>query len=1134
MSGPGRIFPLVAAQAAAADPTGHRWLSASAGTGKTQVLSARVLRLLLTPCVGPENILCITFTKAGAAEMADRVSRTLAAWVRMPAADLAADLKAIGADFAPPALARARTLFARLLDAPGGLRVETIHGFAQGLLAAFPVEAGLIPGVRPLDDRDSAELAREVLAGLIADATLAGDTRLIEAMQALSRRHGEGDALGYLMRWRGQDALEPFGDQDAIAAIARRLAGLDFEGDAAAELVRQCGASTVPASALRKAIASTGAWGATGREWADCMARWLDLAPQDRAAGLMELHSCFATKDGSARKWKPGLLKIDPDYPRLAQELADWCSGVLAIEGKAELADRLSGALWAGRAFAAAWRAAKRARGAIDFDDMIALSAELLKQPGIGDWIRFKLDARIDHILVDEAQDTNRAQWDIVKAVAEDYFQIEGEKGERLRTLFTVGDFKQAIFGFQGSAPEHFEAARAWFRDRAAQTLRPLVDVALDRSFRSTPPVLEAVDAMLAEVGASALGMADAVPPHATGRPAHGGLLLFPPVTSEEEDGESEDEEAGEESWLAEHERIFAGRLAVQLREWLDPASPLKLLAEGGRALRSVQPGDVMILVKSRGDLAALIVARLYAEGVPVAGLDRLTISRPLAVQDLLGAIRFVLQPDDDLNLANLLVSPLIGFDQDRLFAAAHGRGKRPLWQVVREDPAFADAAAPLAALLARADYGTPYRFLEHVLSGPMQGRRRLLERLDREARVPIEELCALALAHERDHAPSLEGFLRWIERGDVPVKREGAGSEAGVRVMTAHGSKGLQAPLVILADATRNPDHGPKTGRAVPFGDGAIPIPPVPKALRHGVVQEAAEDGERREAEEHLRLLYVAMTRAEEWLVVAGSTGKRGPGKRSWHGIVGAALDRLDAQMIDDPRWGSVRRHATIADLPGKDASPEVAERTPLPDWAARPAPVEARPPRPLAPSSQGPDDAPRRPAGPAMAKAAARGRLLHSLFERLPAVEPAAREAAALRWLAAQGRGFDEAEQAAMAAQAVTLLADRAFAHVFTPGGLAEAPIAARVGEAVIAGTVDRLVILPDRIAVIDYKTGSDVPADAAAVPMAYVRQMARYVAALEALYPRRAVAAALLYTHAPRLIELSAALLAPHKIL
>jgi ATP-dependent helicase/nuclease subunit A len=1113
------LQPLAGAQALAAAPDAHVWLSASAGTGKTHVLTARVFRLLLQG-VRPENILCLTFTKAGAAEMADRIHDRLAAWVQMEEGELFADLEALHEESGPEARDRARRLFAEVLESTGGgLRIQTIHGFCQQLLTAFPLEAELSPGFRPLDQREQAHLARQTLADLVVRAQEQGDDALMQSLQAISLRLGEGGAEQFLIRCAAHlPALEQL--PEGIAPWLYRELGLP-EGDIIAHIASECDDAQFDMRSLAWVAQANADWG-TGRalERCDRIARWRTLDALGRAEMLADLHAAWAKADGdiiSAKGWVP---PID-GYGEASARLHSRCAELLSLKALATYADLLAQGLHAGRAYARAYGEAKQLAGAVDFNDLIARTADLLSQPGIADWIRYKLDQRIDHIMVDEAQDTNVGQWQIVGALAAEFFSGEGAKGDRVRTVFTVGDFKQAIFGFQGTSPQAFAAAQILFQRHAEDADHPFHDLSLERSFRSTPAVLDVVDHTIATLNAERLGLPQGDVRHISANRFPGEVLLWKPAIA----GLSDDAE-GEEDWVADQERLLAQNIARQIRQWIHDRMMLE--SRG----RPVTAGDIMILVRRRSELARLIVARLYEEGVAVAGIDRLRLNAPLAVRDLLAALRFAVQPEDDLNLAALLVSPLIGWSQDDLMTRAMGR-RTGLWQhLIRtlDD----DLLAPLRTLLGRADLTTPYRYLEAVLSGPMEGRRRLIERLGIEAADPIEELLNAALAFESDDHPSLQRFVDWFDRGEVEIVRDAAAQGDSLRLLTVHGAKGLQAPVVILADACLDPDAGTRSDSLAWNG---LPILAPRKSERLGPIGQVLEEARAAEREEHWRLLYVALTRAEERLIVTGSLGPRARGlsqPESWFSAVENALIALGAEWEDDPLWGARRRWQGREVLPSRAPETSTVSESAVhaePVWLRQPAPEEARPPRPLAPSAPVEDDVPYPPPTPAMRAASERGRWLHALFERLPDVPPGQRRERADRWLQQQGAS-DSALRHDVIAQALRVIEDSDFAPLFKPGALAEAPVAAVVGEVVVAGTVDRLCVSPDLVQVVDFKTGRIAPLTPEEVPSAHVRQMAAYAAALQVIFPNRRIEAGLLYTSAPRLITLPDDLLAAHK--
>ncbi|MCA0909053.1 double-strand break repair helicase AddA [Qipengyuania gaetbuli] len=1136
----GKVYPLVGHQRDAVDPQESVWLSASAGTGKTQVLSARVLRLLLEQGADPSQILCLTFTKAGAAEMAVRVNEVLARWVRMEDTQLAEELGNLGARTDPDTRARARSLFARVLDCPGGgLRIDTIHAFAQYLLAAFPAEAEILPGSQPMEDRERDLLSREVLGELLEE----GDPRFVEAIAEMSRRKGADAVRGWLMKCAGYlDLWKLPGWQGDLSGAVRRVLGVP--GDAGPEWVGDaCSDAVFPVASLLACSRINAEWGTkTGLDNADFAASWLAAGTQDRLAMLDGFFGTLLTKKGEPSRLG-NLEKIDPSYGGRIEEVLEGIERVAQRRALLALAEFLAPQLEAGRAFALRWQEAKAREGLVDFDDLIQRAAHLLSDAAVADWIRYKLDRSFDHILVDEAQDTNRAQWQIVEALTDDFFSGEGARSDHIRTIFTVGDFKQAIFGFQGTSPRNFAEARDRFAERmrraaeaadearGAQRARTLQEYGLGQSFRTADNVLDFVDAAIGAIGSERLGLDRAAEAH-KGQDRPGLVALWNTIHADSgmEEGEADD------SWLGKHDRKLADRIARQVKRWMDDGFPL---VKGDRPRRA-GPGDVMILVRKRRDLASLIVARLYRHGVPVAGVDRLRLGNPLAVKDLMAAIRFAAQPLDDLTLASLLVSPLVGWSQEELLE--HGfrpKGVR-LWEHLREGkhPRVVQTVSDLREILRRADYDSPQQLLHWILVGPMDGRRALVARLGREANDPIDELLNAANAYASAHVASLQGFIRWFDAGEGEIKREAGEGGDQVRVMTVHGSKGLQAPIVILADAAIGPDGAGDLELADrPIGTDLVhpvPLPGLRKDEKVGPLSEAEDIASAEAMEEHWRLLYVAMTRAEEALFIGGSLGprdaKNGPHEDSWY----ARLKPLFGdEALEDDLWGARWEWGALSDAKLPPPSAEAEPRTELPDWAQRPVGPEPRPPRPLAPSGLGEVEGSDPPLPPEIAAGAARrGVLIHALLERLPEVVEDEREARATAWLAKQAPDLPEAERAEMLARALDVLREPAFAAIFAPGALAEIPLAATVQGQVVMGTADRLLVTDDTVTVVDFKTARRPPASLGAVPETTLRQMAAYVAALEAIYPGRRVSAAVLYTQTPQLIALPESALAPYK--
>jgi ATP-dependent helicase/nuclease subunit A len=1140
----------------ASDPSAHVWVSASAGSGKTTVLTDRILRLLMDGA-RPESILAITFTRTAAAEMRERVLGALLAWAQADDAALAQGLDRLGVEAGPEALARARSLLPRVLDAPGGLGITTIHAFAQGLVSAFPLEAGLAPGVAALDERAAALLRNASLARLLEEAAAGPADGLAADLARVATESGPAS-----LRERMPKLLEAGGrlshlpSAAAVTALLRRGLGLS-EGQSREEAMAD---ALHPDAFDDGAVADLGrllqAGGdARSRDRAAFALAWPGVPAGERLEHWRTLLSLTRTSAGRPRSFA-SIEKRAPGTLSAAARVEAALAPVEELERGFGLLDHAGAHLRIGWALARHYAAAKAARGAIDFDDMIARAADLLARPGAAAFAGAMLDRRVEHLLVDEAQDTNARQWTILRALSEEYFAGEGSRPAGARSLFVVGDTKQAIFAFQGTDPKVFEDQRGEL-SRTGQ----LREVPLETNFRSAPVVLALVDAVLADLGPEALGLPPgSAPRHIADRAqAAGSVTLLPAVPPADRGkagaegadhgagdstgngaGDSAGDSTGDSTGDPPRDPEFARALAECIHGWVDADSPTRLWLSPSRDRpqgRWARPGDVLVLLRKRGELMADLVGALFARGVPVAGVDRMLLAEPLAVQDLLAAASFAVQPADDLALASLLVSPLIGWDHEAVRALRDRAPGRTLWEGLREAAGAGGEAGRAAAaremlegLRAAADRGPPAAFLDHVLNGPPGGRARLLARLGPEAEDAIDALMAEALATEAGGAVGLRALLARVAAAEGHVSRAPAHGLDAVRVMTVHGAKGLQAPVVLLADAAHEPQV--KTGGIVTLALDGTEVPIVygkgdnaTAAVRDAIA--AAEAAARRE---HFRLLYVALTRAEDHLVVAGQMGLKqakagGPGDDSWHRVVERAMQAAGA--VSCPAPAGIPGEALVlrsgAPAPGDappDAPDAAAPRAEVPAWARTRAPAEPSPGRPLSPSDLGWDRESRPPPDAATKAAAARGRRLHLLFERLPEAG-AGQRALGLALLRAEGLGDEEAEE--LVAEALGVMEQPEVAPLFGPAALAEVPVRGMVAKAVLSGRIDRLLVEEQRIRFLDLKTSRRVPAGAEAVPPQVLRQMRAYRDLLCGIWPGRPVEALLLYTAAPRLVLL-----------
>ena len=1131
-----------AAQAEASDPAVSAFVAASAGSGKTKLLTDRLLRLMLAG-ENPAAILCLTYTKAAAAEMAIRLQNRLGAWVTADEASLSHDLRAFSVAPTPENLHRARALFANVLDLPGGMRIGTIHAFCQSLLRRFPLEARLSPHFQVIADTDAAiaqTAARERVLG-------GAHTPQSHAALALVAAQSSADGFGRLAltmqsdlpRLQAAIAAGP----DAVSAAQARIVGAN--SDAATIIAEAVNWQGEPAlRAVIKGVAEKGA--AKVAEKAVRLLDWLSLDAELRAEHWPNWRDEFLLAD--APRGLGALIN-----PKLATTRAEWVEQLEAEQARLLAVDDQLRALAAWEASAAlfrlaapvasAYRAAKDRDGLLDYADLIGRTSSLLVDPGAA-WVLYKLDGGLDHLLLDEVQDTAPAQWDIAGALTADFFTGKGAR-DNPRTIFAVGDRKQSIFSFQGADPASFEHWRARLRRQAHNAGAEWRDGQLNVSFRSTAPVLALVDQVFATMPAAAGVTEPGRLHHVADRVGHAGKVELWPLTPATPPAAAEPWDIPERNLR----QISAPRrLAEALADWIKAQTDgtIQLESQG----RPLAAGDILVLVRRRNAFADALVRALKSRGVPVAGLDRMMLTTQPAVADLLVLCDVLLLPDDDLALASVLTSPLGGLNDDDLIALAPNR-RGSLWAELRargdERPAWTAIRDLIAGLLARVDFTSPHAMLAEIL-GPRGGRHRLLARLGPEASEPIDELLNAALAFTQTHPPSLQGFVHWLRQSGAEVKREAEGAGDAVRIMTVHSAKGLQAPVVILPDTTAlPPDDGPLVwGRDGPSGLD-VPLWTPRKELRCSAIDDLRATARAQRLEEHNRLLYVALTRAEDRLVICGWAAKTLPAD-CWYELVRTGFTGMPHDTAPFEAWDG-----DILSITSPQSAQPTAARTPthatiaakLPGWAGhapawQPSPPAIEPdlPTPLAPSR--PENARLGPvpqaASPLATRDAAgqrfrRGVLVHSLLQHLPDIAAARRRDAARIWLDRPGQGIAPADRDGVLDSVLAVLDHPDLAALFGPASRAETPLAGVIANQIIGGLVDRIAILPDKIIIADYKTNRDPPANPAATPILYLRQMAAYRALLARIYPDRPVRCVLIWTAGPIVTNLPDALLDPH---
>ncbi len=1156
MSGPRSNIPLAVreAQARASNPEASSFVAANAGSGKTHVLVNRVIRLLLNG-VPPEKILCITFTKAAAANMAQRVFTTLGHWVTLGDDELDAAILATGATRPGPNMRqRARELFACALETPGGLKVQTIHALCTRLLQQFPFEANVPARFAVLDERDQTAMMERANLAVLLDASRdpaspTGRALAVAMANAADVTFKDVVREACLSREKFMAWADQIGGIDAAMAQLATTLGVGPD-----ERIEDVERDIVDGPYLPRAQwVSTAAILNTGSKTDQDQAARLVMAAELTGGAQVERYlSLFLTEKQEPRK-SLVTKKISDPRPGIAQLFSDESVRIQALLEKRRAVlqrDRTQALLVIASAVAQNYRREKQQRGLLDYDDLIDKTLEMLDRVSSG-WVHFKLDRGVDHVLIDEAQDTSPRQWDIVERIIAEFTVGEGARDGIKRTIFAVGDEKQSIFSFQGAAPREFDSRRSDLKTRFEKAGLRFEPVSFNYSFRSGDSVLRAVTQTfrLPEIYKSITTDRDGMPPHMALADAAPGLIDLweleqPPERNDIEGWDAPFDKQSETSPTVK----LARRVQAEIKSLIDNGTT----TGAGDRLRPLRYGDILILVRRRDKTFDAVIQALKHAGIPVAGADRLKLTEHIAVIDLMNLADALLLPRDDLALAVALKSPLFGLDDDDLLKIAprrKGTLRAALAAHAAQDDRLKKADARLVRYEQRFLRDTPFTFYAWLLGGD-EGRARILQRLGPEANDAIDEFLELALNYERKAPASLQGFMAWLRAADTDVKRDMEMGRDEVRVMTVHGAKGLEASVVFLVDTTTSPKDSQRLNLIrVPQGNaapGALGVTvwagrkaddPATVAAARIAMQEETED-------EYRRLLYVAMTRAADRLIVGGCQ----PGNRkevrehSWYDLIAKGLAASDLEMNEiETQHGVVKRYARPDHAQPRAAivpATPALKHFPPPPWLRTDARPETNAEAVLRPSDPAEEQGHSVRTGESpdlRTRALQRGTLVHRLLQSLPDVEPARRREAADHFLARarDAKAWSDADRNALAAQVLALLDDVRFAAVFAAGSRAEVSIVGRLdrargGTVLVNGQIDRLVVTPNSVLIVDYKTNHSPPRGGADAPKAYVRQLALYRAVLAKLYPHRPIRAALLWTELPEMMELSASAL------
>ncbi len=864
-------------QDTAADPTKNIWVQANAGTGKTKVLVQRLLRILFrSPDCNTSGILCLTYTNAGAGEMRNRILRDLRNWANATDDELCDLLNGIttNTNVTDSDIEHARKIFFKYIDNPEILKIKTIHGFCEEILHRFPLEVNLSPSWTLVSDTNQHILQMEALRKMINST---GDVRVRDAFAHIVEYAPENyidtmlDLLNgqykYFFQVKDFDKYrEYFIDTTKYFLNIHSKINTDFDTQ---EL-------QIIADFVQNDINLS-------KKPADYMEKILKLTKQfiEKTIVFEEYKSAYLKSDGGKIlhifKSKKDPIVAEQEH---VYQINQYLNNCKIFEDTIALFDLSA-------AFAKEYRKIKQQRNLLDFEDLILYTKELFSKPDTMGWVLSQLNISLSHILVDEAQDTSPIQWDILRMLTGDFFAT-GDTQESQHSLFVVGDTKQSIYGFQGADPNAFTHSQDEISTQIAQNMRSIEKIPLKQSFRSTAAVLNTVDRFFtAPAVTEATGFINNQ--HLCFRKKEPGMVEIHKL-------------------ISGHSKENTGQTYTK-----NIADKIHTLVKTGK----YQPKDIMILVQHRHPFAIPLLKELQKLEIPVAGSDRIVLPNFPAIRDLLNLIRFCLNQSDDFSLCCVLKSPLFRLTEADIYKICKKRNQES--KILKKSLSdrhditvfdilvntHTDIFNKLTNYIKMSSIMGPYTFFSNILSPDV--RTSFIAALGTQVIDPIEEFMTICLAYERTQPGTLYNFIKYFITGNSEIKRD-LDASTGVRIVTVHGSKGLEAPVVFLIDTV----NMPKTDEILPIPSfefikqkhvNTNDYPPVWIWTKYSnnteIKQVATDTSKQQHIEEYYRLLYVAMTRARDELYIYGYTPYINANDMAWHTKLWNVFGKNDQDVI-------------------------------------------------------------------------------------------------------------------------------------------------------------------------------------------------------------------------------------------
>ena len=841
-------------------PEFSAFVSASAGTGKTKILIDRLLNLLLANNK-PGKILCLAFTKAAAAEILSRINQKLAEFATCTKEHLETELYSLGfKELSEEIKYKARILFIELLDEAEPLNIQTIHSFCQQLLLKFPFESELGLNFSLLNENKTSLLITEAKDIFLNNISLYEKAE--EAVSYLSwhiKEYSFNELLEEIIANR--ESLDNF--FSLHLSLEKAINSIYPERIDEEQVIKEfIDNISINHEDLEKLYIG----GKTDISIAEKITKFISLSEKSKIMLLNDYLGCFLTLTGDPTKSVLG-KKIITTYP----EVANIFENEQARAYKFNKFIKNTKALNLTNYFIIIsyhirkiYEQLKKQANAVDYDDLINLTLRLINNSEHAQWINYRLNGGIEHILIDEAQDNSSKQWEIINKISENFFDNE----ENQKSIFIVGDSKQSIFSFQGAKPELFNQMNKSLSDK-------VVRVQLNTSYRSGKTILELVDKIFNQD--HLLHLVTDIEPiieHRAHKSSNAKVELWPLIIEDEKEEIKEwvlPSDFKKNKYITASEKL-ANNIAERIRQDLDN----KVISTAG---------DVLVLTRRRGTFINHLISALRKLNIPSSGIDRLKLLEHPIILDIISLTNFLLCSNDDLNLAITLKSPIFSITEDELLKLCYNR-ESSLWNELKKSSSHIKIVELIENLQKLSKNKHPFEFYFYIFES-LSFRQYFKGKNYLETDDIIDSFLDLVKEYQNDNIPSLQLCLNFINNTKTEIKRDLSQTKDQVRIMTIHNSKGLQAKTIFLTDTTSLPSNKD----SIIWLNKHQLLWPGKEKYYPDIAKTAKKEKQQQEYSEYIRLLYVALTRAEDNIIICGTAKNQNISNECWYKIIEKAI---------------------------------------------------------------------------------------------------------------------------------------------------------------------------------------------------------------------------------------------------